>query len=88
MKSTVTITMDTEILLDLRKERLNLSGIINSLLKEYVQNSQEKNKKDVKYLLIDGLKKRIAELEKEKKEMRLKKEENKTKPKVVITGGT
>jgi len=73
MKSNINITIDTEVLIELKKEGINVSGLTNSFLRTY-SKSGSSNVKDTQ---LDALKDRIRELEEEKINKR-------NKPKVVV----
>lgn len=61
MKTTITITIDTEVLFGIKERKENISGTINRLLKEYL-NIKEDMSKIKKEKIIDDLNKKKIEI--------------------------
>ena len=83
MKSTTTITLDTELMIDIRKQNINISGLCNSFLRECF-SVKEGNTINKENAALDGLKSRIIELEKELIESRKRRERGKRE--IVLRG--
>lgn len=62
MKSNVNMTLDTEVVIEIRKQNLNISAIVNSFLREFT-NTEKKEEN----IILESLKRRIKELEEKKK---------------------
>ena len=78
MKSTTTITIDTEVLIMAREKYLNISKFCNEALKEYlnVKNNEKKDiDEEIKKVSIQLAKLREMKEAKEKKEKEDKKKE-------------
>ena len=69
MKSTISLTLDSEVLMDIREQHINISSLINNFLKEFVKEPSD----DQRNYILNSLKARIQELEKEKKERKTEK---------------
>jgi len=70
MKSTITITVDTELALAIKGRGVNLSGLINNFLKDYIllpePNGDEKHEK-----ILEALKKLIEQRAEESKKKKV-----------------
>jgi|2_EtaG_2_1085320.scaffolds.fasta_scaffold02375_3 hypothetical protein len=86
MKTNVTMSIDIELILDLKKEGVdNLSLLVNNFLIAYLKGSEKADDKDI---VIDGLKKKIKEADEKKLEEKMKREKERNEPegKIVYSG--
>jgi len=75
MKSTISITLDAEIILELRKRKENISGVINSFLVNYLELNKKKIPDKIEQLKEDILKNKAELALKEKTLKELNKKE-------------
>lgn len=75
MKTTITITIDTEILYELKEKTDNISGTINKLLKEFINLKELKIDKTKEKVEIELIKKKAEVMKIEERLENLKKDE-------------
>lgn len=81
MKTILTISVDPEVLLEIRRKNINTSGLINIFLKSYL-GIKTKDLPEHHYQLLEEIKVRKAALFEAEKAL-----EKKKKKTVIITGG-
>jgi len=77
MKTTTSLTLDSEVILKLKSKNINVSGVVNSFLKTYLEMPQDQKEHDV-YTIDNEIQKamvKLTDLKTTKK--KLKKEANK-----------
>ena len=85
MKSTVTITLDTDVINAVRLEKINLSGVVNDFLKSYLKVKKAETSENPFKLIkdIEETRAKLVGLEREKLDFDKKQKKNKA---VTIVG--
>ena len=87
MKSQTNITLDTNVLLAIRERKINISGLINEYLKEFLNLKAEKNEVKLEQLNSEILKQETEILEKKKIREETEKEIEKHKGEIIDERG-
>ena len=89
MKNNVTMSIDSDAYVQIKKLNINVSELVSNYLIEYTKNTD--GEKSMHYVLLDGLKRRVSQLESEKRAAQREKKQSKFLPngmrRVTITGG-
>jgi methenyltetrahydromethanopterin cyclohydrolase len=61
MKTTTSLTLDSEVILKLKSKNINVSGVVNSFLKTYLEMPQDQKEHDV-YTIDNEIQKAMVKL--------------------------